>query len=92
MGELDTLSKAVGSHELHFIGMNSLTLACIEPRQQIIMGNDPDTVMTVRKVADYLRVNQRTVYCLEVDGKLSAFKVGATWRFKASDIDGWIAA
>ena len=56
------------------------------------MANPPDTVMTVKEVADYLRVNQRTVYRLAVDGKLPAFKVGATWRFKRSDIDGWIAA
>lgn len=56
------------------------------------MATTPDTVMTVREVADYLRVNQRTVYRLAVDGKLPAFKVGATWRFKLSDIDCWISA
>lgn len=56
------------------------------------MANPPDTVMTVKEVADYLRVNQRTVYRLAVDGKLPAFKVGATWRFKRNDIDRWIAA
>lgn len=92
MGVLDTLSKEVVSHELPSIGMNWLTLARIEPRQQIIMANEPDTVMIVREVADYLRVNQQTVYRLAVDGKLPAFKVGETLRFKASDADGWIAA
>jgi excisionase family DNA binding protein len=56
------------------------------------MANAPDTVMTVREVADYLRVNQRTVYRLAVEGKMPAFKVGATWRFKRNDIDGWISA
>ncbi len=56
------------------------------------MTSAPETVMTVKEVADYLRVNQRTVYRLAVDGKLPAFKVGATWRFKRSDIDGWITA
>jgi len=48
--------------------------------------------MTVKEVADYLRVNQRTVYRLAVERKLPGFKVGATWRFKRADIDGWIAA
>jgi excisionase family DNA binding protein len=48
--------------------------------------------MTVKEVADYLRVNQRTVYRLAVEQKLPGFKVGATWRFKRADIDGWIAA
>lgn len=51
-----------------------------------------DSVMTVKEVADYLRVNQRTVYRLAVEGRLPGFKVGATWRFKRIDIDGWITA
>jgi excisionase family DNA binding protein len=56
------------------------------------MNTIPDRVMTVKEVADYLRVNQRTVYRLAVDGRIPGFKVGANWRFKQSDIDGWIAA
>lgn len=51
----------------------------------------PSNVMTVKEVAEYLRVNQRTVYRLAVDRKMPGFKVGATWRFKRADIDGWIA-
>lgn len=55
------------------------------------MSNSPDSVMTVKEVADYLRVNQRTVYRLAVDGRIPGFKVGANWRFKRGDIDEWIA-
>ncbi|HMN75939.1 MAG TPA: helix-turn-helix domain-containing protein [Burkholderiaceae bacterium] len=51
----------------------------------------PSNVMTVKEVAEYLRVNQRTVYRLAVDRKMPGFKVGATWRFKRADIDVWIA-
>lgn len=51
-----------------------------------------ESIMTVQEVADYLRVNQRTVYRLAVGRKLPGFKVGTTWRFKRADIDGWIAA
>lgn len=54
------------------------------------MSSFPDQVMTVKEVADYLRVNQRTVYRLAVERRLPGFKVGATWRFKRSDIDDWI--
>ena len=54
--------------------------------------SQPDSVMTVQEVADYLRVNPRTVYRLAVDKKLPGFKVGANWRFKRADIDGWISA
>lgn len=56
------------------------------------MSTPPESVMTVQEVADYLRVNQRTVYRLTVGRKLPGFKVGTTWRFKRADIDGWIAA
>jgi excisionase family DNA binding protein len=56
------------------------------------MSTAAEMVMTVKEVAEYLRVNQRTVYRLAVDRKFPGFKVGATWRFKRSDIDGWIAA
>lgn len=51
-----------------------------------------DDVMTVKEVAAYLRVNQRTVYRLAVEHRLPGFKVGANWRFKRSDIDRWIVA
>jgi len=51
-----------------------------------------DSVMTVKEVAEYLRVNQRTVYRLAIERRLPGFKVGATWRFKRGDIDAWIAA
>jgi len=56
------------------------------------MNAPAELVMTVKEVAQYLRVNQRTVYRLAVDRKLPGFKVGATWRFKRLDIDSWIAA
>ena len=52
---------------------------------------DITTVMTVQEVADYLRVNQRTVYRLAASRRLPSFKVGANWRFKRADIEEWIA-
>lgn len=55
------------------------------------MQADITTVMTVQEVADYLRVNQRTVYRLAATRKLPSFKVGANWRFKRADIERWIA-
>jgi excisionase family DNA binding protein len=46
--------------------------------------------MTVRKVAGYLNVDEKTVYRLAKRGDLPGFKVAGTWRFKKSDIDDWI--
>lgn len=49
----------------------------------------PIDILTIRKVADYLKVTQRTVYHLVQDGKLSAFKVGNSWRFRREDLEWW---
>lgn len=46
--------------------------------------------MTVREVADYLNVDEKTVYRLAQRGQLPGFKVAGTWRFRKDDIDGWI--
>ena len=46
--------------------------------------------MTVREVASYLNVDEKTIYRLAKRGALPGFKVAGTWRFKKGDIDGWI--
>lgn len=56
------------------------------------MRQTTDAIMTVKGVADYLRVNQPTVYRFSVEQKMPGFKFGATWRFNLAAIDGWIAA
>ena len=48
-------------------------------------------IMSIREVAVYLKVNERTIYRLLSAKKLPAFKVGGSWRFRRADIDGWIA-
>lgn len=54
---------------------------------------DPDIeIMTLDEVAQYLKAGKRTVYRLAAEGKLPAFKLGGTWRFRRSDLDTWIAA
>lgn len=47
-------------------------------------------IMTVKEVADYLKLNEKTAYRLTSEGKLPAFKVGGSWRFKKSEIEEWI--
>ncbi len=46
--------------------------------------------MTVRDVANFLNVNEKTVYRLAQRRKLPGFKVAGTWRFKREDIDQWV--
>lgn len=50
-----------------------------------------NSVMTVREVAKYLRMKPVTIYKHAQEGKIPAFKVGTSWRFKKKTIDGWIA-
>lgn len=46
-------------------------------------------VMTLREVADFLKVHPNTIYRLARTGKLPAFKVGTDWRFQRSAVDAW---
>jgi excisionase family DNA binding protein len=46
--------------------------------------------MTVREVAAYLAVDEKTIYRLAQQAKLPGFKVAGAWRFQLQDIQGWI--
>ena len=39
-----------------------------------------DEILTIKEVADFLKVNERTVYRLAAAKKIPAFKVGNAWR------------
>ena len=47
-------------------------------------------ILTIKQVADFLKVTDRTIYRLAAAKKIPAFKVGGTWRFSRADIDLWI--
>jgi excisionase family DNA binding protein len=47
-------------------------------------------ILTIREVANYLKVTERTIYRLSAGKKIPAFKVGGAWRFSRADIDLWI--
>ena len=48
-------------------------------------------LMTLKEVADYLRVTERTVYRLLWRGSIPARKVGRQWRFERASIDDWLS-
>lgn len=48
--------------------------------------------MTLREVADLLKLSEKSIYRRAQRGEIPAFKVGGTWRFRRRDIDSWIAA
>ena len=47
-------------------------------------------ILTLKDVAEYLKVTERTIYRLAAAKKIPAFKVGGTWRFSKSEIEQWI--
>lgn len=49
-----------------------------------------DEILTLKEVADYLKLAEKTAYRLAAEGKLPGFKVGGSWRFKREDIERWI--
>ena len=62
------------------------------PKLVITMSTSPSEgeILTIKQVADYLKVTERTIYRLAGAKKIPAFKVGGTWRFSKADIDAWI--
>lgn len=49
-----------------------------------------DRLMTIKQLAEYLRVNDRTVLKLVADGTLPGVKVGNQWRFRKAMVDTWL--
>jgi excisionase family DNA binding protein len=47
-------------------------------------------IMTIKEVAVYLKLTEKTAYRLTAQGKIPGFKVGGSWRFKMTDIEKWI--
>tara|TARA_Y100001937_G_scaffold89915_1_gene121612 strand:+ start:8923 stop:9099 length:177 start_codon:yes stop_codon:yes gene_type:complete len=50
----------------------------------------PDEILTLKELAEYLKLTEKTAYRLSAEGKLPGFKVGGSWRFKSADVDAWI--
>ena len=49
-----------------------------------------DEILTIKEVAIYLKLTEKTAYRLAAEGKLPGFKVGGSWRFEKSDLKSWI--
>ncbi len=50
-----------------------------------------DEILTLKEVAKYLKLVEKTAYRLAAEGKLPGFKVGGSWRFKREDVERWIS-
>jgi excisionase family DNA binding protein len=48
-------------------------------------------IITIREVAEYLKLTEKTTCRLASEGELPGFKVGGSWRFKLKDLEKWIS-
>jgi excisionase family DNA binding protein len=49
-----------------------------------------ERLLTVREVAEYMQMNERTILKLVNSGNLPGAKIASQWRFKRSVIDTWL--
>ena len=49
-----------------------------------------EQILTLKEVAAYLKLAEKTAYRLASEGKLPGFKVGGSWRFKREDLEAGI--
>jgi excisionase family DNA binding protein len=49
-----------------------------------------DEILTIREVAELLKINEKTAYKLALAGEIPGFKVGGSWRFQRQEIANWI--
>jgi excisionase family DNA binding protein len=53
--------------------------------------SEPDSILTVAEVSEYLKLSESTIYRLAKRHGLPCRKVGGAWRFSRKGIDEWLA-
>ena len=61
-------------------------MASVEPN---LSSANQAPILTLKEVADYLRVHPSTVYRLVNASEIPSFKIGSNWRFSLDSIDRW---
>ncbi len=51
----------------------------------------PDSYLTLKDVAELLKLSEKTLYRLANQGNIPGFKAGGSWRFRRTDIEKWVA-
>jgi len=47
-------------------------------------------IMTIKDLALYLKINEKTIYKLAKKKELPGIKIGGMWRFKKEAVDSWL--
>ena len=64
--------------------------AIVKVLQGESMQSEVEPAMTVRDVAAFLNVDEKTIYRLVTRGELPGFKVLGSWRFQKPDLASWV--
>ena len=51
--------------------------------------NLPD-IMTIKELADFLKINDKTIFRAIKRGDLKAFKAGRDWRIEKESVMNWV--
>jgi excisionase family DNA binding protein len=49
-----------------------------------------EEILTLQELSAYLKITEKTLYGYAQKGKIPGIKIGSAWRFRKSDIDGWL--
>jgi excisionase family DNA binding protein len=55
-----------------------------------VQAENTDAILTLKDVAVYLKLAERTVYLYAQTGKLPGIKIGSAWRFRRAEIETWL--
>jgi len=47
-------------------------------------------VLTIKDIAEILKLAEKTVYSMASSGELPAFKIRGQWRVRRSDFESWM--
>ena len=47
-------------------------------------------ILSLKEVAEFMGVREKTIYRLAHEGKMPAFKFGGQWRFDGETIRQWV--
>lgn len=50
----------------------------------------PEPWLTVKEIAEHLKVSKESIYNWVNEGSIPAHKIGRFWRFRVSEVDGRI--
>lgn len=53
------------------------------------MQNNQTTIMTVKDLAQYLKLHETSIYRMCKEKQIPAHRIGSNWRFRKDEIDHW---